>query len=53
MASLLATGGGDVLVHYSAIAEPGIRSLAEGDRVELDVEQTPKGPAAANVYRIW
>jgi CspA family cold shock protein len=45
--------GGDVFVHYSAIAEPGFRSLAEGDRVEFEVEQTPKGLAAANVSRIW
>ena len=45
--------GGVVSVHHSAIAEPGFRSLSEGDRVEFAIEQTPKGLAAANVYRIW
>ncbi len=45
--------GGDVFVHYAAIAEPGFRSLSEGDRVKFAVEQTPKGLAAVNVYRIW
>jgi CspA family cold shock protein len=45
--------GGDVFVHYSAIAEQhGFRSLTEGERVEFSVEQGQKGPAAANVRRI-
>ena len=47
-------GGKDLFVHYSAIQDTGDghRSLAEGDRVEFDVEETAKGPAAANVVRV-
>ena len=43
--------GPDVFVHHTAIQGEGFRSLAEGDSVEFDVEQGPKGPAAANVRR--
>jgi CspA family cold shock protein len=42
-------GGEDVFVHYSAISGEGYRSLAEGSRVQFDIEQSPKGPRAANV----
>ena len=45
-------GGKDVFVHHSAILQEGYRSLEEGQRVQYDVEQTPKGPAAANVRPI-
>ena len=44
--------GGDVFVHYSAIAGTGFRSLAEGDRVEFTIGQGQKGPAAQNVRKI-
>jgi cold shock protein len=42
-------GSKDVFVHHSAITGEGYRSLAEGAKVSYDVEQGPKGPAAANV----
>lgn len=42
-------GDKDLFVHQSAIDASGFRSLAEGARVSYDVEQGPKGPAAANV----
>jgi len=41
--------GGDVFVHYSAIQNPGFRTLSENQRVSFDVEQGKKGPAATNV----
>lgn len=44
--------GPDVFVHYSAIQGEGYRGLAEGDLVEFDVVDTPKGPQAANVKKI-
>ena len=44
-----ADGGKDVFVHYSAIANSGFRTLAEGQEVTFDVVDGPKGPQAANV----
>jgi CspA family cold shock protein len=41
--------GPDVFVHHSAITGSGFKTLYEGARVTFDVEQGPKGPAAANV----
>jgi CspA family cold shock protein len=41
--------GEDVFVHFSAIQSTGYRSLDEGQTVEFDVTQGPKGPQAANV----
>ncbi|MGW0778178.1 cold-shock protein [Streptomyces sp. NPDC054802] len=43
------SGGPDVFVHYSAIATTGYRELAEGQKVQFDVTQGPKGPQAENV----
>ena len=45
-------GEKDVFVHYSAIQGDGFRSLTEGQRVEFDVVDTQKGPAAENVVRL-
>jgi cold shock protein len=45
-------GQKDVFVHHSAIQSQGFRSLAEGERVEFDVVQGQKGPAAENVSKI-
>ncbi|GAA1047917.1 cold-shock protein [Arthrobacter russicus] len=41
--------GGDVFVHWSAIEMEGYRSLDEGQRVQFDVGQGPKGPQAEKV----
>jgi CspA family cold shock protein len=45
-------GGKDVFVHHSAIVADGFRTLAEGAKVEFDVTDGPKGPAAENVRPI-
>jgi CspA family cold shock protein len=42
-------GGQDVFVHYSAIQGDGYKSLDEGQRVEFEVAQGPKGPQAEAV----
>ena len=45
-------GEKDVFVHHSAIQAEGFRTLAEGERVEFDVVQGSKGPAAENVAKL-
>jgi CspA family cold shock protein len=45
-------GEKDVFVHHTAIQGSGFRTLAEGDRVEFDVVQGQKGPAAENVTKV-
>jgi CspA family cold shock protein len=42
-------GGKDVFVHHSAISGEGYKSLAEGAKVEYEVEEGPKGPQARTV----
>ncbi len=41
--------GKDVFVHFSAIASEGFRTLAEGQQVNFEIEDGPKGPQAKNV----
>jgi len=45
-------GGKDVFVHHSAIEGTGYKSLDEGQKVEFDVTQGPKGDQAVNVKKI-
>ena len=42
----------DVFVHYSAIAGDGFKTLAEGQKVQFDLIDGPKGPQAANVSKL-
>jgi CspA family cold shock protein len=41
--------GDDIFVHYSAIKGEGFKTLDEGQRVQFEIEEGDKGPAAANV----
>lgn len=43
--------GADVFVHFNAIQGDGYKSLEEGDKVQFEVEQGPKGPNATNVTK--
>ncbi len=45
-------GQKDCFVHHSAIQGKGFKTLAEGERVEFDVVQGQKGPAAENVVKL-
>jgi CspA family cold shock protein len=45
-------GSKDCFVHHSAIQAQGFRTLSEGDKVEFDVTQGQKGPAAENVVKL-
>ena len=45
-------GGKDVFVHHTAIMMDGFRSLAEGDQVEFELVEGPKGEQASNVKRL-
>jgi CspA family cold shock protein len=44
--------GPDVFVHYSAIEDTGFKSLQEGDQVEFEVTQGPKGTQAKAVKKL-
>ena len=44
--------GQDVFVHYNSILGDGYKSLNEGDEVQFEIEQGPKGLQATNVSRV-
>lgn len=44
-----ADGSKDIFVHFSAIQSTGFKTLAEGQRVEFEIQQGQKGPSAVNV----
>ncbi len=44
--------GNDVFVHYSSIQGDGYKTLAEGDRVSFEIEDSSKGPKAINVVTL-
>jgi CspA family cold shock protein len=45
-------GSSDIFVHYSAIQGDGFKTLEEGQEVEFEVTQGPKGPQAENVMKV-
>jgi cold shock protein len=45
--------GEDVFVHFSAVQGDGFKTLSEGDRVEFEIQQGPKGLQAANVVKVY
>jgi cold shock protein len=45
-------GAPDVFVHHTAIMAEGFRTLSEGERVQFEIVQGPKGLQAANVRRV-
>jgi len=45
-------GGPDVFVHFSGIQSSGFKTLAEGDKVEFEIVEGPKGPQAGNVTKV-
>jgi CspA family cold shock protein len=45
-------GEKDLFVHYTAISMDGFKTLAQGDRVNFDVEESDRGPEAKNVVKV-
>lgn len=46
-------GEQDIFVHYSAISGEGYKTLIQGQEVEFEVTNGPKGPQAENVMKVW
>ncbi len=46
------SSGKEVFVHYSAVQGDGYKTLAEGDKVEFDITNGPKGEQATNVRKV-
>ena len=44
--------GQDIFVHFSSIDMPGFKTLADGESVVFDVEESDRGPVAKNVKRL-
>lgn len=44
--------GQDVFVHFKAINGDGFKTLTEGEKVQFEVQQGPKGLSASNVVRL-
>ncbi|MGL5056302.1 MAG: cold-shock protein [Fusobacteriaceae bacterium] len=49
---ITAEDGKDVFAHFSAIQKDGFKKLTEGESVEFDVTEGPKGPQATNIKSI-
>jgi len=45
-------GAGDVFVHFSSVSGEGYKTLREGEELEFDITDSPKGPKAANVKKL-
>jgi CspA family cold shock protein len=45
-------GGLDVFIHYSALKNQGLKTLKEGEKIEFNIVDGPKGPAAENVSKL-
>ena len=44
-------GGDDLFAHFSAIVDDGYKSLKEGEKVEFEVTEGPKGKQASNIQK--
>ena len=45
-------GSKDCFIHHSAIQGEGFKSLSEGQEIEFQIEEGPKGPQATNVVKV-